>query len=213
MSAPASTPGRPRDPEKDVAVLDAARELLVEQGYQGTTVVAVARRAGVGAPTIYRRWASKEALIEDAAFAHARPAPLPQPSGDLRADLRAWVATFLERLAHPVTRAALPGLLAAYHRDEELYERLVVRSESDVRRLVTCLLGADGHRADDVFDVLVAMTFTRAMTRGLVDADVFCDRTADTLLVLVVDPRDLWSLNGDERHSDSTSHWLGRARS
>ena len=60
---------------------------------------------------------------------------------------------------------------------------------------------------------VVAMTFTRAMTRGLVDADVFCDRTADTLLVLVVDPRDLWSLNGDERHSDSTSHWLGRARS
>jgi AcrR family transcriptional regulator len=184
MSAPISAPGRPRDPDKDVAVLEAARELLVEEGYQGTTVVAIARRAGVGAPTIYRRWASKEALVEDAAFAHARPAPLPEPSGDLRDDLRAWVATFLEWLANPVTRAALPGLLAAYHRDEQLYERLVVRSESDVRRLMADLLGDNGHRADDVFDVLVATTFTRAMTRGLIDADAFCDRTADTLLLL-----------------------------
>jgi AcrR family transcriptional regulator len=184
MDAPIAAPGRPRDPEKDVAVLEAARELLVEEGYQGTTVVAIARRAGVGAPTIYRRWASKEALVEDAAFAHPHPAPLPDPSGDLRADLRAWVATFLDWLANPVTRAALPGLLAAYHRDEELYERLVLRSESDVRQQMTALLGDAGVRADAVFDVLVATTFTRAMTRGLLDADEFCDRTADVLLTL-----------------------------
>jgi AcrR family transcriptional regulator len=184
MTAPTQSPGRPRDPEKDVAVLEAARELLVAEGYQGTTVVAIARRAGVGAPTIYRRWATKEALIEDAAFAHPHPAPLPSPTGDLRADLRAWVATFLDWLANPVTRAALPGLLSAYHRDEELYERLVVRSESDVRQLMTELLGAHRGRADAVFDVLVASTFMRAMTRGLVDADAFCDRTADVLLTL-----------------------------
>ena len=184
MKAPMSAPGRPRDPEKDVAVLEATRDLLVEEGYQGTTVVAIARRAGVGAPTIYRRWASKEALVEDAAFAHPHPAPLPAATGDLRADLHAWVATFLEWLANPVTRAALPGLLAAYHRDEELYERLVVRSESDVRRLMRDLLGEFGHRADDVFDVLVAATFTRAMTRGLTDAEGFCARTAATLVTV-----------------------------
>jgi AcrR family transcriptional regulator len=183
MSLP-SAPGRPRDPEKDVAVLEAARDLLVAEGYQGTTVVAIARRAGVGAPTIYRRWASKEALIEDAAFAHPHPAPLPEPTGDLLADLHAWVATFLGWLANPVTRAALPGLLAAYHRDEELYERLVVRSEVDVRRLMADLLGDFGHRADDVFDVLVAATFMRAMTRGLRDGEAFCARTAATLLTL-----------------------------
>lgn len=184
MTAPTSAPGRPRDPEKDVVVLEATRELLVEEGYQGTTVVAIAKRAGVGAPTIYRRWASKEALVEDAAFAHPHPAPLPEPTGDLRTDLHAWVSTFLQWLANPVTRAALPGLLSAYHRDEELYERLVVRSESDVRRLMTDVLGEGRHRGDAVFDVLVAATFTRAMTRGLVDADAFCDRTADALLTL-----------------------------
>jgi len=190
-SAPAV--GRPRNPAKDVAVLQATRDLLVEAGYQGTTVVAIARRAEVGAPTIYRRWATKEALVEDAAFGHEQPAPLPEPTGDLRADLHAWVSTFLDFLANPVTRAALPGLLAAYHLDEQSYERLVLRSEADVRHLMVGLLSAArpamavkelDDRAHTVFDVLVAMTVARAMTRGLVDREAFCDRTTDTLVTL-----------------------------
>ncbi|WP_280449636.1 helix-turn-helix domain-containing protein, partial [Nocardia brasiliensis] len=37
-----------------------------EVGYQQTTVVAIARRAGVSAPAIYRRWPSREALLEEA---------------------------------------------------------------------------------------------------------------------------------------------------
>jgi len=191
MTSSTAAVGRPRNPAKDVAVLQATRELLVEVGYQGTTVVAIARRAEVGAPTIYRRWSTKEALVEDAAFGHPQPAPLPEPSGDLRADLYAWVSTFLDFLANPVTRAALPGLLAAYHRDEESYERLVQRSEADVRSLMGGLLSAArpaiddvDSRAETVFDFLVAMTASRAMTRGLLDRDAFCARTADALAKL-----------------------------
>jgi AcrR family transcriptional regulator len=189
--------GRPRDPEKDIAVVQATRELLVEAGYQGTTVVAIARRAGVGAPTIYRRWPSKELLVEEAAFGHAQAAPLPPSTGDLRTDLRAWVAIFLDWLAHPVARAALPGLLAAYHHDEEMYERLVLRSELDVRTtmlemLTPVLSGLPAaqrdRRADAVFDFLVAATTSRAITRGLVDRDAFCDRTADALTILATAP-------------------------
>ncbi|CKI24293.1 TetR/AcrR family transcriptional regulator [Mycolicibacterium smegmatis] len=176
--------GRPRDPSKDVAVLTAVRELLVEEGYQGTTVLAVARRAGVGAPTIYRRWPTKEALVEDAAFGHPSPVPMPAPTGDLRADLREWVAMFLDWLAQPVTRAALPGLITAYHHDETLYERLVLRSETDVRAAMVDLLDGDRRRTDAVFDFLVATTVVRAMTRGLTDRDAFCDRTADALFAL-----------------------------
>lgn len=176
--------GRPRDPAKDVAVLSATRALLVEEGYQGTTVLAIARRAGVGAPTVYRRWPSKEALVEDAAFGFTASVPLPAPTGDLRADLRAWVVIFLDWLADPVPRAALPGLLTAYHRDETIYERLVLRSETEVRALMVELLDGNTARADTVFDFLVATTVVRAMTRGLVDRDAFCDRTADALILL-----------------------------
>lgn len=176
-------------------MLQATRDLLVEVGYQGTTVMAIARRARVGAPTIYRRWPTKEALVEDAAFGHPHPAPLPQPTGDLQTDLRAWVETFLDWLAEPATRAALPGLLTAYHHDEQIYERLVLRSEADVRSLMSNLLAAAlpgvpddevAARTDTVFDVLVAMTVARAMTRGLLDRDTFCERTSRALRILAL---------------------------
>jgi len=187
--------GRPRNPAKDVAVLRATRDLLVEVGFQGTTVMAIARRAGVGAPTIYRRWPTKEALVEDATFGHPQPAPVPLPTGDLQTDLRAWVELFLDWLADPATRAALPGLLTAYHRDEQIYERLVLRSETDVRSLMAQLLATAlpnlpqdeiVSRTDTVFDFLVAITVARAMTRGLADREGFCDRTARALRTLAL---------------------------
>lgn len=191
MTSATSILGRPRDPAKDVAVLRATRELLVEVGYQGATVVAIARRAGVGAPTIYRRWATKEALVEEAAFGHPQPAPLPAPTGELYADLHAWVSTFLDFFADPAVRAALPGLLTAYHRDEAVYERLVLRSEVDVRQQLVEVLAAarptvphDPADADTVFDFLVGITVGRAMTRGLTDRTAFCERTARALTAL-----------------------------
>ena len=44
-------------------MLDAARSLLAEKGFAGTTVEAIATRAGVGKATIYRRWPTREALL------------------------------------------------------------------------------------------------------------------------------------------------------
>lgn len=187
------SPGRPRDPQKDADVLQAARELLVEQGYQATTIVAIARRAGVGTPTIYRRWSGREALIEDAVFGELLPTTIPESTNELRADLRVWVAMFLAQFADPITRAAMPGLLMAYEHDVDLYERLVNRTEYDVRlvfrealagHLTTLEHGALVTRADAVFDLLVASTAIRALTVGLADREGFCDRTADALTAL-----------------------------
>lgn len=180
-------PGRPRDPRKDEDAITAARELLAEVGYQGTTIAAIARRAGIGAPTIYRRWRSREALIEDAAFGHARPAPLPAPTGDLRADLHAWVQAFLVQLSDPVIRAALPGLLLAWQQEEGLYKRFLLRNEVDVRALFAERLRTDGaaEHAEAAFDFLVDSTLLRAVTLGMADAEEFCDRTANALAALL----------------------------
>lgn len=41
-------------------------ELLAEVGYQAMSIEAIAARAGVGKPTIYRRYSSKEELVADA---------------------------------------------------------------------------------------------------------------------------------------------------
>lgn len=58
--------GRPRDPAAEPRIRRYAVQLLLERGFDGMTVDDVAEAAGVGKATIYRRWASKEELANDA---------------------------------------------------------------------------------------------------------------------------------------------------
>jgi len=55
--------GRPRNPAVDTAILDAARYVLARRGFTGTSMDEIARQAGVGKDTLYRRWKSKEDLV------------------------------------------------------------------------------------------------------------------------------------------------------
>jgi len=45
-------------------MLEAARDLLLEQGYAATTLAQVAERAGVAAPTVYKAFANKPGLVK-----------------------------------------------------------------------------------------------------------------------------------------------------
>ncbi|QLY31319.1 TetR/AcrR family transcriptional regulator [Nocardia huaxiensis] len=198
MTAPAgprSGPGRPRDPQLDAQVLAAAQELLVSEGYEATTIAAVARKAGVVTTSIYRRWPGKRELIEEAIFA-LDTGNHPVPSGDLRADLLAWTRLFLSAAAQPAARAALPGLLAAYHGDRDSYRRLLDRGERPTRKaLRELLIGAAatgqasaGCDVDAVFELLRGATLFRALTHGNEDSDAFCRQIADALLAVAAVP-------------------------
>ena len=55
--------GRPRDPAVDQAILDAAKSVLACKGFTGASMDEIARQAGVGKDTLYRRWKSKEDLV------------------------------------------------------------------------------------------------------------------------------------------------------
>lgn len=57
------TTARSEKSDKREAILAAALELFVERGFFGTAVPEIAEHAGVGAGTIYRYFASKEALV------------------------------------------------------------------------------------------------------------------------------------------------------
>src|SRR5438270_13397384 len=110
--------GRPRDPRVDEAVRAATLELLVEDGYQATTIQAVARRAGVSAPTIYRRWSNKAELVEAAVF----PSDLVEPTDgndDVGSELAAYCSRIIGYLSRPPVRAAIPGLLTEYQTDPQ----------------------------------------------------------------------------------------------
>lgn len=63
MTGKRASPGRPRDPFVDKAILRAALDLFIERGIDGVSFEEIARRAGVTRPTIYRRWSTKEQVL------------------------------------------------------------------------------------------------------------------------------------------------------
>ncbi len=121
--------GRPRDATRDAEILQAARDELVERGYERMTMAAVAARAGAGKATVYRRWASKAELVLDAALCSADTALTIErvpDTGSLAGDLAA-----LRALKHHDEGVwqALAGLVSELPHAPELasvvHERMV----------------------------------------------------------------------------------------
>lgn len=63
-AATAARAGRPKSEAKAEAILSAAAELFLGQGFQGTSMDAVAQRAGVSKQTVYSHFANKEELFK-----------------------------------------------------------------------------------------------------------------------------------------------------
>jgi AcrR family transcriptional regulator len=78
--------GRPRSPEADKAILQAAIDVLHSEGYARMSMESVAEAAGVGKTTVYRRYKDKDDLVT-AALEQMTPVLEPPDSGDTRADL------------------------------------------------------------------------------------------------------------------------------
>lgn len=63
--------GRPRSEKSKEAVIKATHELLHEQGGAGLTIEAIARRANVGKPTVYRWWPTLADIVLEAVLLQA----------------------------------------------------------------------------------------------------------------------------------------------
>jgi AcrR family transcriptional regulator len=106
MTTMHTTPGRPRDPDVDRKIAQAALDLFGEAGWAGFAMDAVARRAGVGKASLYLRWNSKEALLTDAvAMRMSRITDV--DTGTLRGDLTEFAVQMLDLYAGPSSRVAL----------------------------------------------------------------------------------------------------------
>jgi AcrR family transcriptional regulator len=96
--------GRPRDAQAEQTILEAAVSILSEVGFNRMSIEAVAARARVGKPTIYRRWPSKLELVIDAVQRLAPPFPTAD-TGDPLTDLRQIVPQLIADLtSSPVSR-------------------------------------------------------------------------------------------------------------
>lgn len=59
-------PGRPKDMEKRAAILEAAKRLFTDTGFEGTSMDAVASAAGVSKLTVYSHFGDKDNLFREA---------------------------------------------------------------------------------------------------------------------------------------------------
>lgn len=113
--------GRPRSEQARLAILAAARAIIDESGPARLTVEAVAQRAGVGKPTIYRYWLNAQEL--------AMSALLEADTGvgaDGRGDLQALIESIVERLNTKRGRQ-MALMLAAAEPDGELFKAFANR--------------------------------------------------------------------------------------
>jgi AcrR family transcriptional regulator len=165
-TSPASTEvrrgrGRPRDPGTDDRITRAAAELLLQRGFDRTTVDDVAARAGVGKATVYRRWPSKEDLAV-AAMETLYSAEMPEPdTGSIRTDLATSYRAVLTFVNTPEGEAYLRTSIAESVRDGRiaaLYRSSTERREQQSRR-----------------------TFEKAIARGEVRPDIDVDSAVQWL--------------------------------
>lgn len=129
--------GRPRRPGVTDAILEATTALAAEGGLEDLTLNAIAERAGVGRPTIYRRWSSKEALLADVVANmvedHFR---LPE-TGDIRDDLIEYFGNIIEGVQSPLRTVYIAYFnVGQSHLANEAFQQSVDRAEDMVRQAV-----------------------------------------------------------------------------
>ena len=180
--------GRPRSVEVDEAVLAATVELAGEFGVSRLSMDDVAVRAKVSKATIYRRWASKEALVLDA----LRNAMVPieeVDTGSLRGDLEHYLGELVNRFHSGKMRDVLPHLIGVATHDANL--RCSLDDYMQTRRVPLRLILDRGFErgelsADTDLDVLIDVIIGPFIYRKLLTHSVIDNEFTDKVLDLVL---------------------------
>ena len=185
----ARRPGRPRSEEANRAILDAARDLLVEEGFTRLRLEHVAARAGVGKGTIYRRWPSKEALTLELVLGLAAPHLDIADVGDTRAELRAAARNPLSAIVDtswgPVIRAMLSQIAGNPTIGDPFRAAVVARRRAEVARVIERGIARGDLRPDAdasiATELLVGPVYFRLVFGGELTG-TFADQIGDAVL-------------------------------
>jgi AcrR family transcriptional regulator len=189
MKQPVKPRGRPRSETAKRAILAAAQRLLAEGGPGAVTMEAVAERAGVGKPTVYRWWPDRHAVAM-AALMEVGPSeratkPRESPLAALREQLRTIAKRFATNLGRHVT-----SMIAASDTDSELSKafrnHFVLARRSEGKALLERAIAEAEVRSDlDVevaLDLLYGALFFRLLMGHAPLDEAFMDRALDSAL-------------------------------
>lgn len=136
---------RRRSEKSRTAIVTATRELLLERGFDGLTIEAVAARAGVGKQTIYRWWRSRPELVADVVLEDAdKILAAMNHTDDLAADLVEWVGKLAATLTTTRGAAMLRTLTVAGMEHEDTGKKLRAGFSKPLHDRVRARLIADG---------------------------------------------------------------------
>jgi AcrR family transcriptional regulator len=187
--APVSHKGRPRSDRVHRAILDATRDMLVDEGFSRLRLEHVAARAGVGKATIYRRWATKEALALELLMELAAPHIAVAETGDTRQELLAAVTNALRALTETPFGKVIRALLSQIAINPSLgdpFRASVVQGRRDeVGRVIARGIARGDLRPDAevgiATELLVGPVYFRLMFGGELSLD-FAERIVDVVL-------------------------------
>lgn len=115
--------GRPLSADLDVALVDAAQQMLIADGFGQLSVDRLVKRAGTTRPAFYRRYRNLGDLVLQLLLAqnetHLEKA---FDTGTLRTDLIAVQHNQLDFFASPLAQRSFTGFAAALRTDDELRE-------------------------------------------------------------------------------------------
>ncbi len=182
----ATARGRPRDEARTTAILDATNEVLRSKGWQDLTVSDIAKTAGCGLATIYRRWETKEKLV--AAAMRCQPLPKIEEVGDPLVDLRSLVVAMATKMS--VMGEGALGFMAAAQEDPDLREAVdeAILGEARPQYLgyLGAVLGPDSPHRELVADAVMGALFVRTgVLRTPVDPEAFADEVMSLVDALV----------------------------
>ncbi len=188
--------GRPRDDEREEAILDAALELLTEIGYDRMSIGAVAARARASKATIYRRWQGKAELVAAAMRRRVDQDVADAPdTGSLRGDLLAVVELMLTYMAG-VDGGLVSGMAAAIRSDPGFGRLLEARLHEPKMQVLSAVVARAQARGElgpgvdpsALVEVGPAVAGFRLMHGRPLDA-AFAEHLVDTILIPLLVPR------------------------
>lgn len=181
--------GRPRSERAHQAILTAARELLIEEGFAALRLEHVAARAGVGKATIYRRWPSKEALAQDLLAQLAEPHIGIADTGNTRGELLAAATNPMRAVTEtdfgPVIRSLLSEIASNPTIGDPFRATVVGARRAEIARVIKRGIARGDLRADADAEVatelLVGPVYFRLMFGGTLDL-AFAERVIDSVM-------------------------------
>lgn len=192
LDTPTTRRGRPRDPLRDRAILDAARTVVADNGFTGASMDAIARHAGVGKDTLYRRWDSKEQLVQHLMTVLAAEGISGHSLGD---DPRFELFVFLQDIVRLNTEsdfgAIVAGVVGESARNPELakgFHAFWAGRRRVAGKFVRHVVGSEP--ADDEIERLIDQLVGPIYYRLLLSGDPISDEYLWDLIVTIPWPAD-----------------------